>query len=150
MLFYVNSILAQDKNNQWQVSFGSSAVDFVNEGTNVIANKRANVDTWNYKLGTLNSISLSRYSDEHFNYGFKGSFNAITTMGDGSGTSVDKLLTSIDVYTEYNLGDSFSFWNIHPFTIYKKLPKCFNLGSLKFLIVSVSYTHLTLPTNREV
>jgi outer membrane protein OmpA-like peptidoglycan-associated protein len=115
VLFYSNSILAQDKNNQWQVSFGSSAVDFVNEGENVIANKRANVDAWNYRVGALNSISLSRYSDDHFNYGLKGSFNTITTMGDGSGTSVDQLLTSIDVYTEYNLGDSFSFWNIHPF-----------------------------------
>ena len=33
VLFYVNSILAQDKNNQWQVSFGTNAVDFHPVGT---------------------------------------------------------------------------------------------------------------------
>ena len=33
VLFYVNSTLAQDKNNQWQVSFGTNAVDFHPVGT---------------------------------------------------------------------------------------------------------------------
>jgi outer membrane protein OmpA-like peptidoglycan-associated protein len=115
VLFYANSILAQDKNNQWQISVGLNAVDFVNEGENVIANKRANVDSWNQNGLSFNTISLLRYSDESFNYGFKGSFNPISTMGDGSGQAVDQMLTSLDVFTEYNLGKNFSFSNIEPY-----------------------------------
>lgn len=115
VLFYANSILAQDKNNQWQISVGLNAVDFVNESENVIANKRANVDSWNQNGLSFNTISLLRYSDESFNYGFKGSFNPISTMGDGSGQAVDQMLTSLDVFTEYNLGKNFSFSNIEPY-----------------------------------
>lgn len=117
VLFYANSILAQDKNNQWQISLGTNAVDFVNQGENVISNKRANVDSWNYQSGaiTINSLSLSRFGNENFNYGIKGSFNPIETMGDGSGQSVDQMLTSLDIFTEYNLGKNFSFWNFEPY-----------------------------------
>ena len=115
VLFYANSVLAQDKNNQWQISFGSTAVDFINEGENIVANKRANVDSWNYNVGGLSAISLSRFANETYGYGVKGSFNVITTMGDGSGTAVDQLLTSLDVFTVYNFGDSFSLGNVYPY-----------------------------------
>ena len=33
VLFYINSIAAQDKNNQWAVSFGNNAIDFHPVGT---------------------------------------------------------------------------------------------------------------------
>ena len=41
VLFYANSILAQDKNNQWQISLGTNAVDFVNQGENVISRQKS-------------------------------------------------------------------------------------------------------------
>ena len=115
VLFYANSIIAQDKNNQWQISLGVNAVDFVSEGQNVITTSRANADGWNNQLSGLSSLSLSRYGNDKFNYGIRGSFNAVTNMGSTSQESVDEMMTSLDIFTEYKLGKNFSFWNVHPY-----------------------------------
>ena len=116
-LFYANSILAQDKNNQWQLAIGTNAVDFVNEGENVFSTSNIKTSDMNYQVSSLNSLSLSRFANgnESFRYGFKGSFNSIKTLGDGSDQITDNSLTSLDVFVDYNLGEKFSFWNIEPY-----------------------------------
>lgn len=43
VLFCVNSLMAQDKNNQWQFSFGVNAVDFHPVGTDSSEIGRAHV-----------------------------------------------------------------------------------------------------------
>ena len=76
VLFYVNSTLAQDKNNQWQVSFGTNAVDFHPVGTDTGDNATGHwfseyfniQDNWNTQTA-INSMSFSRYANEKFNFG---------------------------------------------------------------------------------
>ena len=88
VLFYVNSILAQDKKNQWQVSFGTNAVDFHPVGTDSednatghVLSEYFNVNNWNTQVA-IKSVSLSRYGNEKFIYGFRGSMNTVTKLGD--------------------------------------------------------------------
>ena len=121
VLFYVNSILAQDKNNQWQVSFGTNAVDFHPVGTNTEDNATGhvfseyfNVNNWNTQVA-INSVSLSRYGNEKFNYGFRGSMNTVTKLGDERKRIYAKSIASLDVFVDYNLGDRFKVCNIEPY-----------------------------------
>ena len=122
VLFYVNSIVAQDKNNQWQVSFGTNAVDFHPVGTDTGDNATGHwfseyfniQDNWNTQTA-INSMSFSRYANEKFNFGLRGSLNQITRMGDERKRISPKRIASLDVFVDYKLGDGFKFCNIEPY-----------------------------------
>ena len=122
VLFYVNSILAQDKNNQWQVSFGTNAVDFHPVGTDTGDNATGHwfseyfniQDNWNTQTA-INSMSFSRYANEKFNFGLRGSLNQITRLGDERKRISPKRIASLDIFVDYNLGDGFKFCNIEPY-----------------------------------
>ena len=122
VLFCVNSLTAQDKNNQWQFSFGVNAVDFHPVGTDSSDNATGHwfseyfniQDNWNTQTA-INSLSISRYGNEKFNYGLRGSLNQITRLGDERNRISAKRLGSLDLFVDYNLGEGFNFCNIEPF-----------------------------------
>ncbi len=122
VLFYINSITAQDKNNQWAVSFGNNAIDFHPVGTDSSDNATGhwfseyfNIhENWNTQTA-LNSVSLSRYGNEKFNFGIRGSLNQITRLGDERKRISAKRIASLDLIVDYKLGKNFNFCNIEPY-----------------------------------
>jgi len=122
LLLNISFIAAQDKNNQWQVSFGVNAVDFHPVGTDTENNATGHLfseffniqDNWNTQTA-INTIGISRYGNEKFNFGFRGTLNQITRMGDERSRMSPKRLASLDVLVDYKLGDAFKFCNMEPY-----------------------------------
>ena len=122
VLFYTNSILAQDKNNQWQVTFGNNAVDFHAVGTDKQDNATGGLfseyfnipQNWNTQLG-INSLSISRFGNESFSYGLRGALNRVTRLGDERARIAGKRIASLDAVVTYNLPDFMSFCKFEPF-----------------------------------
>ncbi len=122
LLLNINFILAQDKNNQWQVSFGVNAVDFHPVGSDSGDNATGHLfseffniqDNWNTQTA-INTIGISRYGNEKFNFGLRGTLNQITRMGDERSRMSPVRLASLDVLVDYKLGEAFKFCNIEPY-----------------------------------
>ena len=122
LLLNINFILAQDKNNQWQVSFGVNAVDFHPVGSDSSDNATGHLfseffniqDNWNTQTA-INTIGISRYGNEKFNFGLRGTLNQITRMGDERSRMSPVRLASLDVLVDYKLGEAFKFCNIEPY-----------------------------------
>ena len=122
LLLNINFILAQDKNNQWQVSFGVNAVDFHPVGSDSDDNATGHLfseffniqDNWNTQTA-INTIGISRYGNEKFNFGLRGTLNQITRMGDERSRMSPVRLASLDVLVDYKLGEAFKFCNIEPY-----------------------------------
>tara|TARA_R110001583_G_scaffold48013_7_gene150174 strand:+ start:10503 stop:11831 length:1329 start_codon:yes stop_codon:yes gene_type:complete len=79
---------AQDKNNPWQITIGTNAVDFYPTAENPplgdMFSEYFNVgDHWNI-LPSLSSISVSKYMGDGFSFGIGGSINKIDKFGDAS------------------------------------------------------------------
>ncbi len=78
---------AQDKNNPWQISIGTNAVDAYPNGdgglfSETIFDEYFNVsDHWNI-LPSLSTISVSKYVSDGFSFGVTGSLNKIDKWGD--------------------------------------------------------------------
>ena len=122
LLLNINFILAQDKNNQWQVSFGVNAVDFHPVGSDSDDNATGHLfseffniqENWNTQTA-INTIGISRYGNEKFNFGLRGTLNQITRMGDERSRMSPVRLASLDVLVDYKLGEAFKFCNIEPY-----------------------------------
>ena len=122
VLFYVNSTVAQDKNNQWQLTFGTNAVDFHPVGTDSGNNATGHwfseyfniQENWNTQTA-FNTIALSRYGTEDFTYGLRGSLNSVSRMGDERARMTAKRIASLDLVVEYSLPEFFSICNANPF-----------------------------------
>ena len=117
LMISINFMFSQDKNNQWQVSFGLNAVDFHPVGTNAenIAtgnwfSEYFNVNNWNNREAALNTLTIKRYANEKFNYGIRGSMNTVTKMGDERAALQNPVsLASMDLLVGYKLGKGFHF-----------------------------------------
>ncbi|WP_248724461.1 OmpA family protein [Seonamhaeicola sp. ML3] len=78
---------AQDKNNPWQITIGTNAVDAYPSGdgglfSETIFDEFVNVeDHWNI-LPSLSTISVSKYLGDGFSFGVAGSLNKIDKWGD--------------------------------------------------------------------
>ena len=113
LLFHISFVAAQDKNNQWQVSFGVNAVDFHpvgsdsdNNATGHLFSEFFNIqDNWNTQTA-INTIGISRYGNDKFNFGLRGTLNQITRMGDERGRMSPKRLARLDILVDYKLGDA--------------------------------------------
>ena len=122
VLFYVNSTVAQDKDNQWQFSFGTNAVDFHPVGTDNSDNATGHLfseyfniqENWNTQTA-INTLSISRFGTESFSYGLRGSLNTVTRMGDERARITGKRIASLDAVVAYNLPEFFSICNMDPF-----------------------------------
>ena len=122
VLFQISFMAAQDKNNQWQVSFGVNAVDFHPVGSDTENNATGHLfseffniqENWNTQTA-INTIGISRYGNEKFNFGLRGTLNQISRMGDERSRMSPKRLASLDVLVDYKLGDAFKFCNMEPY-----------------------------------
>ena len=102
MVLSVGSMLAQDKNNQWQITMGVSAIDFHPVGTDASDNATGGLfseyfnfdESWNTPNTPVNTISLTRYGNESFSYGFRASLNKISKLGDERARISPKVLGS--------------------------------------------------------
>ncbi|WP_372752754.1 OmpA family protein [Mariniflexile sp.] len=96
---------AQDKNNPWQITIGTNAVDAYPSGdgapfSETIFEDYFNVsDHWNI-LPSLSTIAVSKYVGDGFSFGVAGSLNKIENWGDDS---VDDLsYYGVDGTIKYN------------------------------------------------
>ena len=123
MIFSVSTMLAQDKNNQWQFGLGVNAIDFHPVGTNSSDNATGGLfseyfnfeENWNIPNTPINTVSLTRYGTEDFSYGFRASVNSITRLGDSRARIDAKFLASLDAVVSYNLPEFLSVGNMEPF-----------------------------------
>ena len=82
MIFFTTKSLSQDKNNPWQISLGTSAVNFygtAQEGLCVVCNDLFQdyfeVDKyWNIQT-FFSTASIARYADNGFSIGIRASLN---------------------------------------------------------------------------
>jgi hypothetical protein len=122
MIFSVSTMLAQDKNNQWQFGLGVNAIDFHPVGTNSSDNATGGLfseyfnfeENWNIPNTPINTVSLTRYGTEDFSYGFRASVNSITRLGDSRARIDAKFLASLDAVVSYNLPEFFQLvtWSL--------------------------------------
>ena len=111
MILSASSMLAQDKNNQWQVTMGVSAIDFHPVGTDASDNATGGLfseyfnfdENWNIPNTPINTISLTRYGTESFSYGVRASLNKISKLGDERARITPEVLASLDAVVTYNL-----------------------------------------------
>ncbi|MCF8273020.1 MAG: OmpA family protein [Flavobacteriaceae bacterium] len=102
---------AQDKNNPWQITIGTNAVDLFPVGENApqgdIFAEYFNVnDHWNI-LPSLSSISVSKYLSDGFSFGVAGSLNKIDKFGDASVS--DLSYYAVDGTIKYNFLNGTTF-----------------------------------------
>jgi OmpA-OmpF porin, OOP family len=77
---------AQDSNNPWQFSFGVNAIDFYPTGEDAplgtYFDEFFNVNDHYNIVGSLSTVTASKYLGDGFSFGVTGSFNKIDKFGD--------------------------------------------------------------------
>ncbi|MCF6350746.1 MAG: OmpA family protein [Flavobacteriaceae bacterium] len=116
IVFTINSLQAQDKNNPWAISLGTNAVDFYPTNHPSILNASGASAGWldqyfnaedhyNFSASPLSRIHVGRYIGEGFSLGGALSFNSIDQVGV---SSVDELIyIGLDMDIKYNLNNAF-------------------------------------------
>ena len=111
LIFVLNfsEINAQDKENPWQISFGTNAVD-VEADTNTSITEFFNIDgNWNVSKSPISMFSVSKYVGGNFSFGIGASFNSISKYATGLERSdVTNDYFSIDAMLKYDLSDLLS------------------------------------------
>jgi OmpA-OmpF porin, OOP family len=106
VLGYSNSN-AQDNNNPWLVSFGVNAVDFYPVGEDAplgtYFDEFFNVNDHYNIVGSLSTVTASKYIGEGFSFGVTGSINRIDKIGDSSADGLSYY--SVDGIIKYSLSD---------------------------------------------
>ncbi len=88
MIFFTTKSLSQDKNNPWQISVGTSAVNFYGtaqeglcNGCNDLFQDYFEVDKyWNIQT-FFSTASIARYADNGFSIGIRASLNKFDQIG---------------------------------------------------------------------
>ena len=88
MVFFTTKSLSQDKNNPWQISLGTSAVNFYGTaqeglctGCNDLFQDYFEVDKyWNIQT-FFSTASIARYTDNGFSIGIRASLNKFDQIG---------------------------------------------------------------------
>ena len=114
LIFGTTSIQAQDKNNPWQVSFGSHAVDqTIDENTQIL--EFFDVEP-NWNVGSpFSMFSVSRYLDSNISFGIGGSMNRISKFAAGHEMGRDTKYYTTDAMLKYSLGDVAEWGDWEPF-----------------------------------
>lgn len=108
LMFVLNfaEINAQDKENPWQISFGTNAVD-VEADTSTPITDFFNIDgNWNVSKSPISMLYVSKYVGGNFSFGVGASFNSISNYATGlelSDTTNDYF--SIDAMLKYDLSE---------------------------------------------
>ena len=107
LVFGFTTLQAQDKNNPWQFSFGTNAVD-VEADTNTQFTEFFDVDeNWNTAKSPVSMLTLSRYLGDNLSFGVGASFNSISKYATGlelAGTTNDYF--AVDTMLKYDLSDA--------------------------------------------
>ena len=109
MIFGLTTLQAQDKDNPWQISFGTNAVD-VEADTNTSITEFFNINgNWNVSKSPISMFSVSKYVGGNFSFGIGASFNSISKYATGLERSdVTNDYFSIDAMLKYDLSDLLS------------------------------------------
>ena len=78
LLFSVTITHAQDKNNNWQLSFGVNAVDLDADTKTKIPEFFDADSYWNVSKSPVSYVSLSKYLENNISFGLSGSFSTIS------------------------------------------------------------------------
>ena len=68
LIFGLTNVNAQDKNNQWQFSFGTNAVDLEVDQTTTIPDFFDVDQNWNVSKSPLSMFSLSKYVGDNVEF----------------------------------------------------------------------------------
>ena len=128
MIFFTTKSLSQDKNNPWQISVGTSAVNFYGtaqeglcDGCNDLFQDYFEVDKyWNIQT-FFSTASISRYADNGFSIGIRASLNKFDQIGntnaipgyvDGKGPEKTMITTDLFVTKAF---PKLTFFKFAPF-----------------------------------
>ena len=108
LMFVLNfsEISAQDKENPWQISFGTNAVD-VEADTSTPVTEFFNIDgNWNVSKSPISMFYVSKYVGGNFSFGVGASFNNISNYATGHELSdATNDYFSIDAMLKYDLSE---------------------------------------------
>jgi len=109
MIFGLTTLQAQDKENPWQISFGTNAID-VEADTNTSITEFFNIDgNWNVSKSPISMFSVSKYVGGNFSFGIGASFNSISKYATAlERPDVTNDYFSIDAMLKYDLSDLLS------------------------------------------
>ena len=116
LIFGLTNVNAQDKNNQWQFSFGTNAVDLEVDSSTTIPDFFDVDQNWNVSKSPLSMFSLSKYVGDNVSLGIGASFNNISNYATGlalEGTTNDYF--TVDAMLKYDLSDLFTIGKLEPF-----------------------------------
>ena len=120
LIFGLTNVNAQDKNNQWQFSFGTNAVDLEVDQATTIPDFFDVKDNWNLSKSPVSMFMVSKYIGNNLSFGVGAAFNSITNYATGlelEGTTNDYF--SVDAMLKYDLSDLVSLrlldMDFHPF-----------------------------------
>ena len=116
LIFGLTNVNAQDKNNQWQFSFGTNAVDLDVDGSTTIPDFFDVDQNWNLAKSPISMFSLSKYVGDNVSLGIGASFNNISNYASGlalEGTTNDYF--TVDAMLKYDLSDLFTIGKLEPF-----------------------------------
>ena len=128
MILFTTKSLSQDKNNPWQISVGTSAVNFYGtaqeglcDGCNDLFQDYFEVDKyWNIQT-FFSTASISRYTDNGFSIGIRASLNKFDQIGntnaipeyvDGKGPEKTMITTDLFVSKAF---PKLTFFKFAPF-----------------------------------
>ena len=128
MIFFTTKSLSQDKNNPWQISLGTSAVNFYGtaqeglcNGCNDLFQDYFEVDKyWNIQT-FFSTASIARYADNGFSIGIRASLNKFDQIGntnaipgyiDGKGPEKTMITTDLFVSKAF---PKLTFFKFAPF-----------------------------------
>ena len=120
LIFGFTNLNAQDKNNKWQFSFGTNAVD-LDADTNTSFTEFFDVkDNWNLSKSPVSMFMVSKYIGNNLSFGVGAAFNSISNYA--TGFELEEATNdyfSVDAMLKYDLSDlvSFRLLNVdfHPF-----------------------------------
>ena len=113
-IFGTTSMLAQDENNPWQVSFGMNAVD-QEADTKTKIPEFFDVDhNWNISP-PFSMFSVSRYLGSNLSFGVGASMNSISKYATGHEMPRASEYHTVDAMLKYSLGDVFNWEKWEPF-----------------------------------
>ena len=103
----LTTLQAQDKNNPWQFSFGTNAID-VEADTNTQFADFFDVDgNWNVSKSPVSMVTISRYLGDNLSFGVGASFNSISKYATGKElTGVTNNYFNADAMLKYDLSDA--------------------------------------------
>ncbi|MAU30675.1 MAG: cell envelope biogenesis protein OmpA [Flavobacteriaceae bacterium] len=108
LVFCANNTNAQDKNNQWQFSFGTNAVDINADKNTKFAEFFDVQQNWNVSKSPVSAFSVSKFLGDNLSFGVGASFNSISKYATGLELAdVTNDYYSVDAFLKYDLSDLF-------------------------------------------